>query len=465
MTTTGATTSSALAPLVDALLSEPLDDLDVPGLQARIEAVTPQVFRLQGWLTTAAGQLDARTGGSVLDPDTGRPRTVAGWLAQVQHSTASAAGSQLRTARLLRSMPLVADAVLTGVLTLAQAAVLTRLVGTIDPAALTESQPQLITVAAVMDPHQLGLWVAHQIATHCEPALDADDTTAHAKRHLTHRREADGSLSGRFRIPAGDSEALLTALEPLARRAGDEDARTAAQRRADALVELAEQVLRHGTLPDAGGLRPQLSYVVPADWATAQQQQAACTARAAPTTHRLPSPTRSTRPSQVTAASVPGRRARPPPGPVRRPAAASRRCCATPGSPGCCSPRPGRSTASSRCATASPPPNAATSPPATCTASPAAAPAHRRCATPTTCAPAPTAAPPLWTTSCCCAAATTSCGTKASSSSTTSPSPGTPTSRPHHHPTRSPTCSAPDPDTAADGHARAPHLRKAARQR
>ena len=39
-----------------------------------------------------------------------------------------------------------------------------------------ESQPQLIQVAATMDPHQLGLWVAHQIATHCEPALDADDT-------------------------------------------------------------------------------------------------------------------------------------------------------------------------------------------------------------------------------------------------------------------------------------------------
>jgi hypothetical protein len=57
-----------------------------------------------------------------------------------------------------------------------------------------------------------------------------------------------------------------------------DDDRTAGQRRADALVELAEQVLRHRSLPDAGGLRPQLSYVLPADWAAAQQQRASCTA-------------------------------------------------------------------------------------------------------------------------------------------------------------------------------------------
>jgi hypothetical protein len=278
MTTTAPAAGSALAPLVDVLLAEPLNILDVPALQAAIETVTPEVGRLQGWLTAATGQLDARTGGAVLDEDTGRPRTVAGWLAQVQHGTASAAGSQLRTARLLRELPLVTAAVLDGILTPAQAGVLTRLVGKIQPEALVESQPQLIAVAAPMDPAQLGVWVAHQLAAHCEPALEADQAAAHDKRYLTSRREADGSLYGRFRLSPEDSEVLLTALEPLARKAGEDDRRTAGQRRADALVELSEQVLRHGTLPDAGGLRPQLSYVLPADWAAAQQQQGACTA-------------------------------------------------------------------------------------------------------------------------------------------------------------------------------------------
>ncbi len=274
-TTTGAT---ALRPLVDALVATPLDTLGVEALQGQIAMVTPQVARLQGWLSAAAGRLDALSGGSVPDDDTGRPRTVAGWLARSSTPPPGRLGRSCGRPGSCSELPLVVDAVLDGVLTPQQAAVLTRLVGKIDADGLVESQPHLIQVAAAMDPHQLGMWVAHEIATHCEPALEDDDARARDKRYLTHRREADGALFGRFRITGEDSEALLTALEPLARKAGDDDTRTAGQRRADALDRrLAEQVLRHGTLPDAGGLRPQLSYVLPADWAARQADQDTCT--------------------------------------------------------------------------------------------------------------------------------------------------------------------------------------------
>ena len=47
-----------------------------------------------------------------------------------------------------------------------------------------------------MDPAQLGHWVSHQLATHCEPDFDAEQDRAHDKRYLTHRRDADGSLRG-----------------------------------------------------------------------------------------------------------------------------------------------------------------------------------------------------------------------------------------------------------------------------
>ncbi len=134
----------------------------------------------------------------------------------MQHTTASTAGSGLRTARLLRSMPLVTDAVLDGALTPAQAAVLTRLVDKIEPEALLEAQPAMILVAAAMDPAQLGMWVTHQIATHCEPALDTAEARGQDQRYLTHRREQDGTLHGRFVLSPEDSEVLLTALEPLA---------------------------------------------------------------------------------------------------------------------------------------------------------------------------------------------------------------------------------------------------------
>ncbi len=57
MATTSSTTTTTgadlLRPLVDALVATPLDTLSADALQAQIAAVTPQVDRLQGWLTAA----------------------------------------------------------------------------------------------------------------------------------------------------------------------------------------------------------------------------------------------------------------------------------------------------------------------------------------------------------------------------------------------------------------------------
>lgn len=237
--------------------------------------MAPQAARLTGWLRAAEGELQQVCGGDLATPEGGH-RSLAGWLAEVHRASPSAIGRDLRVSAALRSMPLVADAVLDGVLTPGQAAVLSRLVAHIDLDALAESQPQLIEVARPMDPAQLGEWVRELIATHCEPALDAEARRGRDKRYVQTRREADSVLRGSFLLAAEDSEALLTVLEPLARRDGLSDTRTAGQRRADALVDICEQVLRHGDLPDAGGQRPQLAYVLPAQWAAAHTAGAAC---------------------------------------------------------------------------------------------------------------------------------------------------------------------------------------------
>ena len=131
-------------------------------------------------------------------------------------------------------------------------------------------------MATLLDPVQLGVYVRHLLATWCEPSLEADAAAARDRRYLQARDNHDGTVAGRFLLPAEDYETVATALEPLARRVGDVDTRSAGQRRADALVDLAEQVLRHGVLPDAGGHRPQLTYVLPADWAARRAEHAAC---------------------------------------------------------------------------------------------------------------------------------------------------------------------------------------------
>lgn len=114
------------------------------------------------------------------------------------------------------------------------------------------------------------------LATHGEPALDDDTDSARRRRFVQTSREADGSQRGRFLLRPQDAEVFLTVLEPLARRHGLTDDRTAGQRRADALTAVHEQVLRHDELPDHGGHRSQVSCVLPAGWAARQAQKLSC---------------------------------------------------------------------------------------------------------------------------------------------------------------------------------------------
>jgi hypothetical protein len=258
---------AGLRAAVDDAVAVPVRALCAAELQASIASVQAEADRLLGWVSCAAGQLAATSGGRVATED-GGDRPVAGWLAEATRTSPSSAGSRLRVSTALRELPLVAQAVLDGVLTQEQAAVLSRLVGRVPLPDLVQVEPQLIEVAAGRDPGSLAQWVRHLIATHCEPALEADEARAHDARHLTVRRAADGSVFGTFRLAPGEAEPVLTAVEALARRQGEADTRSAGQRRADAVTELAERALRHDDhLPAHGGHRPQISYVVPADWA------------------------------------------------------------------------------------------------------------------------------------------------------------------------------------------------------
>ncbi len=278
-----------LRDVVDVLTACPVDQLSISELQQLTAQLSGVRTRLAGLQCAALGELTARSGGTVpsdlpsdvpspddsgTGPDasgdtvrSGPPVKVHHWLRDLDGRGANTAGRQVRTATLLRSLPLVLAAVRAGQLTLTHAAVLTRLVGPVDPSALADAEPNLIAVATGRDPQALAGYVNHLLATWCEPHFEHDQRNQHAKRYLQTTREPGGMLSGRFRLPAADSEAFLTLIEPLARPCGQADDRTAGQRRADALLEACQQVLAHGELGQAGGFRPQVSYVVPAHWA------------------------------------------------------------------------------------------------------------------------------------------------------------------------------------------------------
>lgn len=259
--------NSTLEAEVGALAAIDVSGLPIAGLQELISLGSRCRNRLDGVVSRAVGELQVRGSGQVPDPDqAGAVVPTPAWLRHTAKTTGTAAGRQIRTSLALRELPLVRDSIVDGAITQAHGRVLSRLVGKIEPTALLDSQPQLIEVARRCDPDQLEQYVRHLIATWCEPALEAEEKSAEDRRFLQLRNKHDGSWRGIFELPDAAMEFVLSVLEPLARRAGDADDRSAGQRRADALQDVFVLAHRHADLPDAGGIRPRVTYVVPASW-------------------------------------------------------------------------------------------------------------------------------------------------------------------------------------------------------
>lgn len=261
--------------LLGALLRVDLRCLDEQALQRHAVAVQSLLGRLAGHLDDALRELHRRNDGMVRS--TAAPGEIAPpsqllrhWWRDAGTLTGQQAGSQVRHAVVLGDLPVLATAVRDGELSPAQVKVLARLHGRIPLADLQESQSQLVEVARGMDTEALGRWVSHLVATHCEPALEADQARARERRYLQLRTEADGTVRGSFLLASEDAEAVLTVLEPLARRTELTDTRSAGQRRADALVEVFGGASAWMDLPHAGGVRAHVSYVVPARWAAGE---------------------------------------------------------------------------------------------------------------------------------------------------------------------------------------------------
>ena len=107
---------------------------------------------------------------------------------------------------------------------------------------------------------------------HClEPdGVLSDANEAHERRFLYLSQTYDGIFRLDGQLDADGGAALQTALDALMGPPADDDQRTAPQRRADAMVELARRQLDLGELPQVGGQKPHL--VVTVDMATLSKQ-------------------------------------------------------------------------------------------------------------------------------------------------------------------------------------------------
>ncbi len=113
------------------------------------------------------------------------------------------------------------------------------------------------------------------IARRMVATLDPDGTLAAEEdairyRELSFGRSVDGMTVVRGRLDAEGAAILRTAIDPFtapapSTAADGPDPRSPARRAADGLIELARRALAAGDLPDAGGLRPQVTVTVDYD--------------------------------------------------------------------------------------------------------------------------------------------------------------------------------------------------------
>jgi hypothetical protein len=194
--------------------------------------------------------------------------SAASWLASRCNLGWGSARAQVRVAGALKDMPTTRRALESGEVSMSAARVLTAARDT-DPVAFARSEDELVEAARIHrvgDLQRVAAFWREQVGRERDP--DGDDGLR-ARRRL----HASVTFEGMVRVdgdldPEG-GETLLSALGAVmdadARGPGEDDPRSVAQRRADALDEICRQWLELHARPSVAGERPHLVVTIGAE--------------------------------------------------------------------------------------------------------------------------------------------------------------------------------------------------------
>jgi hypothetical protein len=241
---------------VAALAALAVSDLPLEQVQALAIATEKAAGRLRGVANRALGQVEQET-----------PESTSWWWRDALGLSGEAAGIAVRRARDLRSMPELADAVVDGALSLEKAGAFTPLVGKLPEVEIADEQSAYLAGAAVRTVDGIQQWVRTIIAMNSERDLELEQATAEQREYFRGRVTPDGMYRGSFALALRNSEETQTVMEALSRKAGLDDTRTVGRRQADAFKEVFGGAAAWMDLPQTGGQRAHVSYVVDAEWA------------------------------------------------------------------------------------------------------------------------------------------------------------------------------------------------------
>ena len=242
-------------------LLDELVDTDVVGLPDEdVRTALPQ-------LLTAFNQLSALIAGVVASFDTrdlsqvDGCKTTTAWLVAFGRMTHTAASGWLTRGRLLRELPALNTAATHGEASTEHITRIAELTRRLDTPTVKEFDTILADLAATARPSDVSK-ACDRIAAHKDPDGKPPDPERDFERRefSISRRGSMFALRGQLDLEGGAT--LITAIDALLKPPPPTDLRTAPQRRADALIELARLGTTANLLPTVGGTRPSLGILI-----------------------------------------------------------------------------------------------------------------------------------------------------------------------------------------------------------
>ncbi|HEV7680023.1 MAG TPA: DUF222 domain-containing protein [Candidatus Dormibacteraeota bacterium] len=248
---------SRLAGAADAYAAEDVERLTDLALAQELVAVRRQIDRLELEFSRRLLRFERQRGfaadGAV---------SVVSWLRSACRLSRAAAAQAVDVARHLGDLPATEEGLQQGTIGFHHAAVIARCAAELGAEPVRRVETTLVEAAERLDPGRLGLVTRrlHYCVSPDGALRDANEQHARRWMHLSQTLDGVFVLDGRLDAEGG--ALLRTAINALDTPAAGDD-RTAAQRRADALVELAWRQLNRGHLPSVAGERPHLTVTAP----------------------------------------------------------------------------------------------------------------------------------------------------------------------------------------------------------
>ncbi|HWB67831.1 MAG TPA: DUF222 domain-containing protein [Mycobacteriales bacterium] len=224
-----------------------------------IAEITRQVNRLEAARLARLEVLDRR--GAVASAH----GSTQAWLRAATRVAPGIAARDVHLAReLADALPATRSALEDGDVSIGHAHLIAGLRSKIVPEAMAAAEPHVVAYARQCSTTELRNAVAHIVHSYAPERFARDEATAFEQRRLHAATTFDGNGVGEWQLHPLGQETVMTAIHA-ASKPTPEDRRSAAQRRADALVTIAELALRSGELPVTGGVKPHVSIHVRPD--------------------------------------------------------------------------------------------------------------------------------------------------------------------------------------------------------